>query len=62
MVMDLSAEIAEQERMKEERFQQQLKALKRHKEIAWYKNNHNLFPKKPALSASYREKNDTDFD
>ena len=60
--MDLSAEIAEQERMKEERFQLQLKALKRQKEIRWQKNNHNLFPRKPALPPSDREKNDIDFD
>lgn len=60
--MDLSAEIAEQERLKEERFQQQLKALKRHKEIAWKKNNHNLFPTKEALKPSDRKKNKIDFD
>lgn len=60
--MDLSAEIAENERIKEERFKLQLKALKRHKEIAWKKNNHNLFPTKEALTPSDRQKNDIDFD
>lgn len=60
--MDLSAEIAEQERLKEERYQQQLKVLKRQKEIRWKKNNHNLFPTKEALKPSDRQKNDIDFD
>lgn len=60
--MDLSTEIAEQEHQKEERFQLQLRALKRQKEIRWQKNNHNLFPTKEALKPSDRQKNDIDFD
>jgi hypothetical protein len=62
MEMDLSEEIAETNRIKEERFQLQLRALKRQKEIKWQKNNHNLFPTKEALRPSDREKNDIDFD
>lgn len=60
--MDLSAEIAECERIKEERFQLQKRALKRQKEIRWKKNNHNLFPTKEPLQPSDRQKNDIDFD